>query len=135
VCRGSSGCVRCLAHTSLLTCMLPPALPHHPSHHISELAVRKAGAPGRFVLDDPRKYPAKEDLGFLCECVFRCVLCGATLQQNLRGGLPTARSARNRDTQHTLCLGTPAPQISSCYSSPGGNRLTSNTLIHTHTAH
>jgi len=29
-----------------------------------ELEVRKAGAPGRFILDDPAKYPAKDDIGF-----------------------------------------------------------------------
>ncbi|KAF6254441.1 hypothetical protein COO60DRAFT_1541035 [Scenedesmus sp. NREL 46B-D3] len=28
-----------------------------------ELEVRKAGAPGRFILDDPKKYPAKDDIG------------------------------------------------------------------------
>lgn len=28
-----------------------------------ELEVRKAGAPGRFILDDPKKYPAKDDVG------------------------------------------------------------------------
>jgi hypothetical protein len=26
--------------------------------------LRKTGAPGRFILDDPTKYPAKEDVGF-----------------------------------------------------------------------
>jgi hypothetical protein len=30
----------------------------------SDADLRKAGAPGRFILDDPAKYPAKEDLGF-----------------------------------------------------------------------
>jgi len=30
-----------------------------------DLAQRKAGVPGRFILDDPAKYPAKDDIGFL----------------------------------------------------------------------
>lgn len=33
----------------------------------SELEKRKAGEPGRFVLDDPTKYPAKDDIGFFGE--------------------------------------------------------------------
>lgn len=33
----------------------------------SELAKRKSGAPGRIVLDDPIKYPAKDDIGFFGE--------------------------------------------------------------------
>jgi hypothetical protein len=30
--------------------------------------LRKAGVPGRIILDDPSKYPAKEDLGFFGGC-------------------------------------------------------------------
>ena len=33
----------------------------------SELEIRKAGGKGRFIRDDPRKYPGKEDLGVFCE--------------------------------------------------------------------
>lgn len=33
----------------------------------SELAKRKAGEPGTFILDDPTKYPAKDDIGFFGE--------------------------------------------------------------------
>jgi hypothetical protein len=40
-------------------CLLPSAC--------SELEVRKAGAPGRFILDDPKKYPAKDDIGIFRE--------------------------------------------------------------------
>jgi hypothetical protein len=29
--------------------------------------VRKAGAPGRFILDDPKKYPGKDDVGLFRE--------------------------------------------------------------------
>jgi hypothetical protein len=36
-------------------------------HVCSEIEKRKAGGPGRFILDDPKKYPAKEDLAFLSE--------------------------------------------------------------------
>jgi len=38
-----------------------------------DLEARKSGAAGRFILDDPTKYPAKEDLGFFGAC-FGC--CG-----------------------------------------------------------
>jgi hypothetical protein len=38
----------------------------------SELEVRKAGAPGRFILDDPKKYPAKDDIGIFREWSTRC---------------------------------------------------------------
>jgi hypothetical protein len=39
----------------------PPVTP------CSELEKRKSGEPGRFVLDDPVKYPAKDDIGFFGE--------------------------------------------------------------------
>ncbi|GBF96556.1 hypothetical protein Rsub_09139 [Raphidocelis subcapitata] len=56
----------------------PPAAPSKPSipkpqggkapiylgYSKSDADLRKVGAPGRFILDDPSKYPAKEDLGF-----------------------------------------------------------------------
>lgn len=32
-----------------------------------ELDARKAGAPGRWILDDPAKYPAKDDIGIFGE--------------------------------------------------------------------
>jgi hypothetical protein len=43
----------------------------HPPVHLpcSELEKRKSGAPGRFVLDDPVKYPAKDDIGFFGELI------------------------------------------------------------------
>lgn len=34
----------------------------------SDSDLRKAGAPGRFILDDPAIYPSKEDVGFLRKC-------------------------------------------------------------------
>jgi hypothetical protein len=33
----------------------------------SELELRKSGAKGRVIADDPKKYPAKDDLGPLSE--------------------------------------------------------------------
>eukprot|EP00879_Flechtneria_rotunda_P010724 GHRR01011206.1.p1 GENE.GHRR01011206.1~~GHRR01011206.1.p1 ORF type:complete len:246 (+),score=79.20 GHRR01011206.1:2-739(+) len=33
-----------------------------------ELEQRKAGLPGRFVVDDPKKYPRKDDVGLFREC-------------------------------------------------------------------
>jgi hypothetical protein len=39
----------------------------HAAAACSELEVRKAGAPGRFILDDPKKYPAKDDIGIFRE--------------------------------------------------------------------
>jgi hypothetical protein len=33
----------------------------------SELEKRKAGEPGRFILDNPAKYPGKDDLGIFRE--------------------------------------------------------------------
>jgi hypothetical protein len=60
----------------------PPAAPSKPAvpkpqggkapiylgYSKSDSDLRKAGAPGRFILDDPSKYPAKEDVGFLGGC-------------------------------------------------------------------
>lgn len=52
----------------------------------SEIEARKAGAKGRVIVDDPRKYPAKENLGPLskytsalpicCGC-YQCPICSA----------------------------------------------------------
>lgn len=61
-----------MEHVADFCCtLLPPCLPlaaPPPLHPVpSELEARKAGVPGRFILDDPAKYPAKDDIGFLCE--------------------------------------------------------------------
>jgi hypothetical protein len=40
-----------------------------------DLDMRKAGAPGRYIVDDPTKYPTKESIGFFCESL-RTVLLG-----------------------------------------------------------
>ncbi len=37
----------------------------------SELELRKSGAKGRVVVDDPTKYPGKDDIGPLGECWWR----------------------------------------------------------------
>ena len=46
-------------------------LDRHPRFAIplpfSELDVRKSGAPGRVIFDNPSKYPDKDDVGFLGE--------------------------------------------------------------------
>ncbi len=61
----------------------PPAAPSKPAvpkpqggkapiyigYSKSDSDLRKTGAPGRFILDDPTKYPAKEDVGFFCGCL------------------------------------------------------------------
>jgi hypothetical protein len=60
----------CTGHWSLpgVAADVPAVVMYVPCWYCSELEVRKSGAPGRFVLDDPTKYPGKEDVGIFREC-------------------------------------------------------------------
>ncbi len=42
--------------------------------------VRKPGEPGRYIQDDPKKYPGKENMGPLSECLPSTLYNGALVQ-------------------------------------------------------
>ncbi|GBF88173.1 hypothetical protein Rsub_00885 [Raphidocelis subcapitata] len=67
--------------------------PIYIGHAKGDYESKKVGAPGRFILDDPSKYPAKENLGFFAGATGGFAAGEAGLKQFVRDGSLNLRKA------------------------------------------